>query len=193
MPKTIAEILDSDLGLGAEKTAAVATTNEVNDIEKLATEIGLYEKTNVQSQEQGHNKEASMSMTTLLNEMFPGDAGETAQVKTASITKEAAEVQEAMGEVARDAFAAHVQNHICKIAAELVSAEVRADDHPQKMENNEVKDGKPIDTKPVVQDQLMGTNPKGTVGEFENKEHPNGEQVKAAAARKALIMSQLEK
>lgn len=190
MPKSIAELLDSELELGTEKTAAEQTS--VSEIEKLATDLGLLDETedNQSQQQEGHNKEASMSMEQLLGVMFPSEAGEVAQEQEKiaheseeTLTKEAA-LQEAEGMFAHDCFVQHVEDGLYKIAAELVEAVAAGDAHPQQLEDDEVTDGEAIDTTPQVQDKAMKPNHEGEVGHVEI--------VKSAALRKAMLLASLE-
>ena len=160
-----------------------------DDLNKLAAEIGLLSETG-DSSGKPIIKEAKM-LHDLYLESYPGDADLLGQEKTASLEKEAAEIEEAMGAFAYDVFSQCVEGHVEKIAAELVQAHGGDEVHPQSMENNEDTSEKPIDTAPQVQDFAMGTKPKGAVGEFEMKAHPNGEQIKAAALQKYLLKAQL--
>lgn len=192
--KTIKDILETDLGL-VEKTASAQpeTTPEVDEMNKLAAELGIISDAS-ESQEIGHNKEANMSLESIYNNAFPGDEPVAGQEKVASddaMEKEAAAIEEAMGSLAHDAFVGKTEELIEKIAAELVSAAVREEDHPQSMENNEDHSGTPIDTTPQVQDQVLKDKVPGKVGEFSHQSSPNGEQMKAAAVRKHMLKAML--
>lgn len=205
---TLQDILESDLGISPEQSqqekVASQDVAESDSIEKLAMEIGLTdelsEDTVSESQKQtGHKKEAHMSLENLYGQMFPGDADVVggSQEKTASLTKEAAEKEEAMGEVAFDHFQRCVDGHITKIAEELAGG-TTVDMHSkpgapaQSMASNEVDGGEAIDTDPEVQDAAMGEAPKGAVGDFDKKSAPKGEQqMKQAALRKHMLLSQI--
>ncbi|NDC22580.1 MAG: hypothetical protein EBZ49_00395 [Proteobacteria bacterium] len=203
---TLQDILEKDLGLGSEQpqTEKVASQDvaESDDIEKLAMEIGLINEedvTNSASQEQTTElkKEAKMSLDNLYSELFPGDAdvvGAT-QEKVASeeneMEKQAAAVEEAIGELAYDHFENLVDAHITKMASaiwEEMQKEAGAD---QAMASNEVSDGQGVDTTPEVEDSVKETSPEGAVGEYEQKKGPMGE-LKQAALRKQILLSQLE-
>jgi hypothetical protein len=162
------------------------TRNDNNEeLNKLAEEIGLLE-----SPETPMNKEAKM-LHDLYLESFPGDADLLDQEKTAFDKTTA--LEEAMGEYAHDVFVDCLEGHIEKMAAELVEAHSDGSGHahPQRFASNEDTSGKKIDTSPRIQDQLMGLHPEGAVGEFHHKDSPEGEQIKAAALRKHLLLSQL--
>jgi hypothetical protein len=180
---TIEELLGEETS--TEKNASV----NKDELNKLAAEIGLLEET-VASSDKPIIKEAKM-LHELYLDSYPGDADLLGQEKTANLDKEAALIEEAMGEYAHDVFTSCVEGHVEKMAAELVEAHVTDETHPQSMQNNEDTSEKKIDTTPQIQDQLMGTNPKGTVGEFEMRPGPNGEQIKAAALRKHILKVQL--
>lgn len=200
---TLEEILSKDLGLGsseATEKVAAESTPESDDIEKLAMEIGLAgtSEDDAASQEtNGHNKEAKMNMESLYEQAFPEDADIVAgsQEKVAAETKEAADIEEAMGEVAFDHFSGYVDGHITKLAqaaAEVLEKEGSNEEPPETMDNNNPDSEAGIDTTPEVMDSVKDTSPEGGVGKYEQKKGPMGE-LKTAAFRKAYLTSLIEK
>lgn len=191
---TLEEILNEDLGLGVQQEK-VASAVESDEIEKLAMELGLSEEgTSASKQETTEQiKEAQMGMDNLYSQMFPSDADVVSEgtEKVAELDKEAAAIEEAMGEHAFDEYQRCLDGHITKIAMEVASMEHEDGTPAQAMASNEVKGKKAIDTDPEIQDEAMGTNPKGAVGDFEHKSHPNGEMRKQAM-RKAYLQSLIE-
>lgn len=191
---TLEELLSNDLGAeqpSMNKEASQNAEGVTDEIEKLAMEIGLVEnnETNpVAENNPGQSKEAQMGLDSLYADMFPEDAQHTAVAseKTASIVKEAAEVEEAMGKAAYDAFQTKVDQMVTKIADEKVAAGEAVDAEPvQAIENNrQGKDGGKMDTTPAVTNELPAENGPAVVGQ---------EQQKSAALRKHLLLSQLEK
>lgn len=194
---TLEELLTADLGESSQtKEASLnADIGTEDEIEKLAMEIGLVEDANPDANDNknpGQLKEANVGLDQLYVQMYDEDVQPAAaSVKTASITKEAAEVEEAMGKIAHDAFQAKVDQIITKIAKEKIAS---GDAEPaQTMDNNRVDaDGKPIDTKPVVDNELPAENGGPVVGAEKQQAHGNGE-MKHAAMRKALLLTKLDK
>lgn len=210
MGQTLKDILEDDFGMSgagvSEKTASQESP-ETDEIEKLAAEIGLYsqDQTKEASVETkpsaGQTKEANMGLASLFGEMFPEDAVKVSQevekvaaeeTKVAAEEKVAAEKEEAMGAVAFDSFAQHFDNYITKMA-EAVSEQM--DGKPsQTMKDNQPADShNKIDTTPQVADSLKAQSGAEVSGKEEQKAPAgNGEQIKAAAMRKALLASALE-
>lgn len=196
---TLEEILNEDLGLGVQQEK-VASAVESDEIEKLAMELGLSEEgTSASKQETTEQiKEAQMGMDNLYSQMFPSDADVVSEgtEKVAELDKEAAAIEEAIGAEAFDRYQDCLDGHITKIAESLaggatISADKEDGTPTQAMASNEVKGKKAIDTDPEIQDEAMGTNPKGAVGDFEHKSHPNGEMRKQAM-RQAYLRSLIE-
>lgn len=143
-----------------------------------------------------------MGLDALYGSMFPEDVQEMSgsTEKVASMNKEAAEIEEAMGQAAYNAFQAHVDQLITKIAADhieggaTVDVEHHADSEPsQAMDNNKPADSaKPISTKPVVDNELPAENGGAVVGTEKQQHAPMGE-MKMAAYRKHLLLSQMGK
>lgn len=188
---TLEQLLAEDLGAeqpSMNKEASQDADSVTDEIEKLAMEIGLVDEGETGVVAESHTKEAKMGLDALYADMFPEDAqlDAAASEKTASIDKEAAEVEEAMGKAAYDAFQAKVEQVITKIAEEKIASGEAVDAEPvQAIENNRVdKDGKPMDTTPAVTNELPAENGPAVVGQ---------EQQKSAAYRKHLLLSQLEK
>lgn len=189
---TLNDILNIDLGLGdgEEKTASV-NGRELSEIEKLAATLGLTGETSENQDTSqvniGLNKEAQMSLDTIYSDMFPGDADIVGQDKTASanaeegITKEAAALEEAIGERAFDYFAHYVDAHITKMASEI--ADKMEHEIPGKLDDNEDESGSAMNTKGDmhVADKAMSVNPEGAVGSFSH-------QAKTAALRKHMLL-----
>jgi len=135
---TLDEILNNNLGLGENTQVKTAQVKQVDEIEKLAMELGLVDNNNnlsASQQEHGHSKEASMTrgLDSLYNDMFPGDGLFGGQEKTAAINKKAAQ-EERQGELAHEAYEKAVDYHITKIAEALVVADGGTEAHPQQME-----------------------------------------------------------
>lgn len=216
---TLEEVLSKDMGLGDdpfEKTASQEDVGGDTELEKLATEVGLVSKegdTDEESKEEPkkkeeeseQTKEASMSLELMYNDMFPGDVDIVggSQEKTASMNKEAAEIEEAMGEVAFSSFAQCVDNHITKIAAEVlegaatVDVEKKPDEEPaQTMASNKPADSEEaIDTEPQVTDMVSPQSGSEVSGDESAQETFEGEQhseLKTAAIRKYMLMAGLE-
>lgn len=200
---TLQEIIEGDLGATApapmDKEAAVAV-GEPDEIEKLAMEIGIVDAVPAVSEPtQGQTKEAKMGLESLYSGLFGEDVAPSAAAeKTAALNKEAAEVEEAMGKAAYDAFQVHVDKIITKIATDKI-AEGATVDHsgdaetPRTMDNNRAgADGKPIDTKPVVDNEIKPENGGAVVGHEASPAHGEGE-LKHAAYRKHLLLTQIEK
>lgn len=210
---TIQEILEDGLGADQSQEKVAAVNDQVaesDDIEKLAAEIGLVSDdeqpvSTPNEQQTGQSKEASMSLESLYEGMFPGSAGLAAALgteKVASQDKVAAEKEAAMGAVAFDRFAQAVDAEITKMAEELSgSASVGG--------VNEATDGKPVqtmkDNQPGNSHQKIDTTPKvdndaikaqkgGEVVGTEEQRSPagNGEQLKEAAVQRAFLLSQLD-
>jgi hypothetical protein len=205
---TLKELLEGDLGASdTVKTASENTVSFDSEIEKLAMEIGLVgddnstssSNANEESHNQGQSKEAKMGLESLYSNMFPEDVVTTTTEKVASQEKVAAEIDEAMGAVAHDSFQKHFDNYITKVASEMlaggatVSVDKSADAEPvQVMDNNRAGGTAPIDTAPVVTDEITGKQDAKTVGHVEQRSSPMGD-MKTAALRKFLLLSQLEK
>jgi len=207
---TLQEILEGDLeqpSMNKEASQNISDENISDEIEKLAMEIGLVDEDDTASvagaqNNQGQSKEAKMGLDALYGSMFPEDVQEMSgsTEKVASMNKEAAEIEEAMGQAAYNAFQAHVDQMITKIAADhieggaTVDVEHHADSEPsQAMDNNKPADSaKPISTKPVVDNELPAENGGAVVGTEKQQHAPMGE-MKMAAYRKHLLLSQMGK
>jgi len=207
---TLQEILEGDLeqpSMNKEASQNISDENISDEIEKLAMEIGLVDEDDTDSvagaqNNQGQSKEAKMGLDALYGSMFPEDVQEMSgsTEKVASMNKEAAEIEEAMGQAAYNAFQAHVDQLITKIAADhieggaTVDVEHHADSEPsQAMDNNKPADSaKPISTKPVVDNELPAENGGAVVGTEKQQHAPMGE-MKMAAYRKHLLLSQMGK
>lgn len=207
---TLQEILEGDLeqpSMNKEASQNISDENISDEIEKLAMEIGLVDEDDTASvagaqSNQGQSKEAKMGLDALYGSMFPEDvqAMPGSTEKVASMNKEAAEIEEAMGQAAYNAFQAHVDQMITKIAADhieggaTVDVEHHADSEPsQAMDNNKPADSaKPISTKPVVDNELPAENGGAVVGTEKQQSAPMGE-MKMAAYRKHLLLSQMGK
>lgn len=196
-PKTISDIINEyDAGVENEKLASAKINDpSMDEIEKLAAEMDLIPTTKVAqettpaatkvepqttSAPPEATKEASVSVSNLVQNLFPAGAGGAEQEKVA-MEKEAAAVESAMGEHARNFAEAVIDSEIEKVAQALV--EEHGDvttPHPQELPTNEDKSGKPIDTK-KVEVPAASTGDEGQVGE-----------VKKAAYQKHLLLSQLE-
>lgn len=224
MANTIAELLSEDLGVTeqpSQEKVASQETQESDSIEKLAMEIGLVEDNNEQptpepekTETTGQSKEAQMSMNSLYNTMFPEEVATSTKEKTASQEKSAeekvaAEKEEAMGVLAFDSFAQHIDSGLAKIAEELtgdatISTEAGAVEPAQTMADNKPADAtpdKPIDTTPQVTDIVTAQKGSEVVGTEEQKPAPDGESrgekkeaalKKSAALKKMMLLSQLD-
>lgn len=217
---TLKEILEDDLGVssGSEKVAS-AEKPGTDEIEKLAMEIGLFgnaepanaapaapakeETQKVASESPGEvnkqTKEAHMGLDSLYDNLFPEDSGMVGSEKTAELEKRAYE--EKLGSRAFDHFAKRWDSRVEKLAAEMagsatVAAEVASpsggnphgDSQPgQRQLNNRPADAsKAIDTSPEVTDVVKPQSGDEVVGD------EKAQQMKAAALRKHLLLSQLE-
>lgn len=205
-----------------EKTASQnpSEQNVDSEIEKLAMEVGLGGNTETPSVPQeepltGQSKEASMSLDNIYNGLFPEDAGVVGnQEKVASeqpaggqetgtdgLSKEAADREERIGERAYDYFEQYVDGHITKMAEELtgdatISAKNTDDSQaPQTMANNEPKNSDdPMNTTPVVEDQVTAQKGSQVVGTEDQKQpaaNVDHSELKEAAVRKHLILAEL--
>lgn len=207
MAITIADILNIDIADSeAEKTAAEnnTTNKETSSIDKLAMSLGLVsEKTasaDLSQENNGHNKEASMGMRDMYDQMFPSDssvisgAEKVASVQNteSEMSKEAAAIEESIGERAFELFETLVDSHITKMAS-AVKAEMERHDNEGQIQNNEVRGNKSPSAKgdQNIGDDVMGTSPKGAVGSFEHRASPGGE-VKHAALKKAMLQFQID-
>lgn len=189
---TLNDILNIDLGLGDEVEKTASENKQLSEIEKLAATLGL---TTESSENQdtfqdniGLNKEAQMSLDTIYADMFPGDADIVGQDKFASqedegMDKEAAALEEAIGERAFDYFSHYVDAHVEKIASEIAHVGELEDHGPAKLEDNEDESGAPMNTKGDmhVGDKAMSVNPTAPVGEF-------SAHAKTAALRKHMLI-----
>lgn len=207
MGKTLEDILNDEFGLsdvdgGSEKTAS--ETPEVDEIEKLAAEIGLApakEQVKTASKETkpaGQVKEANMGLSSLYSEMFPEEAVGSASAgveKVAEQDKTAAEKEEAMGAVAFDSFSAHFDRYITKMAQEATEKmEESTDGKPtQTMKDNQPANShQPIDTAEQITDKVKAQKGDEVVGHEEQRAPAgNGETIKAAALRKAMLAASL--
>ncbi len=181
-PKTIADIIASYDSETAEKTASVKVDG-LDEIEKLASELGLTQsqdneenKQTSASPEATNTKEASVSVSNFMQNMFPVESASGAEQE-----KVAAAMESAMGKYAFDVSEAIIDCEIEKIAAALVEEHGdHSDPHPQQFETNEDKSGKPLSVKNVhVPEFTIGD--EGQVGE-----------IKKAAYAKQLLLAQLE-
>jgi hypothetical protein len=208
---TLQDLLDKDLDLGSEKVASQNMPENSGDdeIEKLAAELGLCNPKSTPVQEKndavsGQSKEANMSLSSIYNQLFPGDADVISGLgKTASddkgINKEAELKEELKGRAAYDAFTQAVDGHLFKIAEELtgnatISADVNPKEEvPQAMDSNKPANSEEaINTAPQVTDEVKAKNSEETVGHFEQTT-PAGEgevqsETKQAAVRKHLLL-----
>lgn len=205
---TLQEILESDLGAAGQTSMnkeASAIVGEPDEIEKLAMEIGIIDSDITEPaagelNPQGQTKEAKMGLESLYSGMFGEEVAPAAVIeKVAELNKEAAEVEEAMGKAAYDAFQNHVDIMITKMATEKI-AEGQTVDHgsdaeaPRAMDNNRVDaGGAAINTKAVsVDNEIKPENGGAVVGAEKAQAHGDGE-LKMAAYRKHLLLTQLEK
>ena len=209
---TLDQLLNDSLGLsdeGQNKTASQEPAKVTDDgINKLAAEIGLLGDEDINAQnaapepKTGHTKEAQMNndLQDIYSGLYPDDAdifssGDEWQNKTASMDKEAAEIEEAMGVVAHDAFLNSFDAQLNKIASSFAEISGKPGEaHPQKMDSNEDTSETKLNTNSTTQEEgikAMSTSPKAPVGIFEKKKAPMGE-LKTAALRKHLIASSLD-
>lgn len=179
---TLQEIMDGFGGDDALNKIAsdLATTEVTDEIEKLALEIGLDSTSEVNKNlNTGHTKEANMGLEHVYNNLFPGDVIE----KTASLTKEAAEIEEAMGKFAYDAFQSKVDDIITKIAEEKIADGSAIDaEAVQAVENNRGGTG-PINTTPSIDNELPAESGAAVVGDEKQQKH--------AALMKHLLLNQI--
>lgn len=140
-----------------------------------------------------------MGLESLYSNMFPEDVVTNTTEKVASQEKVAADIEEAMGAVAHDSFQKHFDNFITKVASDMLAGGATVDvdksgdaEPAQAMANNKAGGTAPIDTAPVVTDEISGKQDAKTVGHVEQRSSPMGE-MKTAALRKFLLLSQLEK
>jgi hypothetical protein len=214
---SLQEILESDLGLGAQESVKTASEHESEasdnaQIEKLAMELGLADDDSTgadstsQTQNQnvsGHSKEASMSLDSLYADMFPGDSDVIGGLneKTASenggMSKEAAAREERIGRAAFDSFSSCVDAHLDKIAEELAgSATIDMDADPeeepdQTMASNKPGDSdEPIDTTPMVTDMVTAKNDASTSGAYAQKA-PAGMGEQKSEVKQAAVRKHL--
>lgn len=214
---TLNEILDNDLGLGTEKTASAKQPK--TDIEKLAMDLGLIDEndeTEAASQDNiGLNKEARMSMDSIYESLFPGDAdivGTQEKVAAEESEKESDEAkekeeedeekeeseeektaalrEEAIGERAFDYFHQYVDAHITKIAGEVA---LQLDQTiPGKVEDNEDESEGAMDTdgdEGAEGEKAMAM--AQSVGQESKKDSPDGE-LKTAAIKKHFLKLMVE-
>ena len=196
---TLKELLESnDLGAGEVKTASVNSSADLDGMDKLAMQLGLFgettkvaaedeEKEEAAEEKEEEEKKASAFDGSLHSMLFPGSDLAGAQEKTA--TEKQASAEQAMGAAAYDQFASAFDSFIEKLAYEALAgnphADVQAVNH---LPNNKPAGAKEsIDSTPVVTDEVKAKNDSKQVGHVEQT------QVKAASAfRKQLLLSVLE-
>lgn len=214
---TLQEVLENDLGLGAEepmKKVASQYKTVDDEIEKLAMELGMIDGDDTEKVAQttgkttGHKKEASMSieLEQMYSDLFPQDTDVisgtqekvASKTQTQGLDKEAAAREERIGSMAYPYFEQYVDGHITKIAEELAGgATVKAEDGDgepeQAMDNNRPEDSEDaIDTDPTVTDEVKAKNEAKTVGQFVQKQAGSRNLLKEAAMRKHMLLSHLD-
>jgi hypothetical protein len=199
MGQTLKELLESDdLGAGRVKTAGVKTDSDVDGMDKLAMQLGLFgaikvaaeeenedkEEEKEDSEEKGEEKAASVQAGGLHSLLFP-DSVLSSTEKTAA--EKQAEAEFRRGAKAYDQFAKSLDVFVEKMASEVISGSPHGDSQP----NNRLPNNKPanaaaaIDTDPEVTDNVKAKNDASTVGHYEQK------TAAAMAFRKHILLSQL--
>lgn len=198
---TLQEMLEQDFGVGA--TEKVASVNSTDEIDKLAEELGLFEKSAEEKEEMKEEKEEKKASVEGLDSLYASLFPEDVQLsKTA--TQEKVAYEQKLGALAYDHMAARWDARVEKLAAEVLSggatisastaAEHDGNPHkdptiPQAQKTNRPADaGSKIDTSPVVTDEIKKMNDARTVGDYQQKHAA----IKEAARRKAYLLSQLE-
>jgi len=184
---TLEELLNNDLGLGQEKTAGAHKPEkpESDDIEKLATELGLVNDGDISAvgKEEGQVKEAHMSLDFLADQLFSeGQSEKVASVQ--EMEKQAAAREERVGALAFDSVQEIFDGYISKCAEEVAPH----DSEPsQALENNRQGKGEQrMETTPQYTNELPAEGGPEVVGKEEQK------HIKSAALRKHWLLQQLE-
>lgn len=202
--QTLKDLLESaDLGAGGVKTAsAKANAADLDGMDKLAMQLGLFGATEKvaaednedkedekedekEEDEEGEKKEASAHTGSLHALLFPNSVLGGAE-KTAAEKQAAAEMR--LGALSFDQFARSVDGFIEKMASAALSGSAHGDSQAEnRLPNNRPGDaGSAIDTDPEYTDEVKAKNDAKQVG------HAEQTQVKAAAAfRKQMLLSQL--
>jgi hypothetical protein len=198
MGQTLKELLESsDLGAGGVKTASArATAADVDGMDKLAMQLGLFgatekvaasapdaeeaeeagEEQEEAGEDEGEKKASAGGLHALL---FPNSVlGETE--KTASEKLAAAE--QALGAMAYDQFARSFDSFVEKLASEAISA---ASEAAASLPNNKAGGSAKIDTSPAAAGSVKAENGDEVVGLYEQK------TAAALAFRKHLLLSQI--
>lgn len=159
---TIADVLN-DLGIGDSFDKTASQTTEINQLDKLAMDLGVVQKNSEnQVQDTSLNKEASVKgLDSIYATLFPQDADlleKSASSQESVMEKEAAELEEAKGAFAHDVFINLVDAHVTKIANEIVG----------KLPDNEDKSMKTPGVKEDTSEaeKVLSHNPEGAVGHF---------------------------
>jgi hypothetical protein len=214
---SLQEIIEGDLGLGAEESVKTASEHESDksdnqEIEKLAMELGLADDSNESDSNHlttnnvsGHSKEASVSsLDNIYSDMFPGDADvingftEKNASENEGLEKEAADREERIGRAAFENFSIFVDAHLDKIAEELSgSATVDMNKDPEEEPSQTMASNKPansdeaIDTAPQVEDQVTAKNDEKTVGHFEQRDSMAGDGEQKSETKQAAVRKHL--
>lgn len=164
---TIADVLN-ELGIGEDFNKTASQTTEINQLDKLAMDLGVVGKNNEnQSDDTSLNKEASVKgLDQVYATLFPEDLALTEKVASLEVEgvgmdKEAAAIEESMGARAHDVFVELFDARITKIASDIVG----------KLADNEDESGNSAGVKEDTSEaeKILGLNPEGAVGEFKKK------------------------
>jgi len=186
---TLKELIETDFGVGSEKTASSSETNP--EMQKIAESLGLFDDDEEQDQQKTAGDD---SMDSLYNDLFPEDG---------ELYKEAGETdaegwEEALGARSYDYFADQFDRRVEKLAAMMEADAAEAhitDDNPhgdsrpaQTQPDNRPDDaGESIDsTDPEYTDEVTKGDDNRTVGHYEQKSAMD------LAVRKHLLLSELE-
>jgi len=195
---TLQELLEVDFGVSS--TEKVASDNQ-SDIDALAAELGLFDKTaseEVEVETSSEKLASAEGLDSLYASLFPEDCFS----KTAEEVKVAQEQK--LGALAYDHMAARWDARMEKLAAEVLSggATISASTAPEhdgnphedptiaqaQKTNRPANAGDKIDTSPVFTDEIKKMNDARTVGDYQQKHAA----IKEAAFRKAYLLSNLE-
>lgn len=194
---------------GFGETEKIASDNSSEDLDRIAAELGLFDKvaeeheekeSEEEEKEEEEKKSSPSNLSNLYDELFPEDS----MLSKTAEEQEKIAYEESLGARAYDLMAARWDKRIEKLAAEVLTGGATisaptAPEHdgnphedptiPQAQKTNKPANSKEkIDTTPSYTDEVKKTNDARTVGDYQQKHAA----VKQAAVRKAFLLAQLE-
>lgn len=202
---SLQELMESSFGVG--ETEKVASDNSSEELDRIAAQLGLFDKTAEEEKEEDDEEEKEeekkgsvMGLDNLYNELFPEDS----MLSKTAEEQEKVAYEESLGARAYDYLSERWDRRIEKLAAEVLAggatisaptaAEHDGNPHedptiPQAQQDNKPKNAKEkIDTTPSYTDEVKKTNDARTVGDYQQKHAA----IQQAALRKAFLISQLD-